>query len=46
MSTGRLQALCDGVIAIALTLLVLELPIPVSGRSARVDLSGPASRRA
>jgi uncharacterized membrane protein len=35
MSTGRLEAFSDGVIAVAITLLVLNLPIP-SGPSVRL----------
>lgn len=38
MSTDRLQALCDGVFAIALTLLVLELPIPEESHRLAHDL--------
>lgn len=38
MRTDRLQALCDGVFAIAATLLVLDLPVPEDSRHLARDL--------
>jgi uncharacterized membrane protein len=38
MSTDRLQALADGVFAIAMTLLVLELPLPEHSEDLAQDL--------
>ncbi len=37
--TGRLEALSDGVFAIAMTLLVLSIPLPRSGATAQATLS-------
>ena len=45
MRTGRLEAFSDGVIAIIITIMVLEMKVPHGAdrdRGAGLDLPGPA----